>query len=502
MRAEVDNQGSRPPFSVAVLNLTGDLTVGHIIRTADVFGCSSVYCMGLKKFDIRSSVGLHKKSFVMRVDCTETEGGADGGKGMFSAEKFWNAVREFGLFPIFVDPSVGVRGGGEGGASERGMCVEIELECFSLPALIACLGGERGTSSLEKETASRLTPCFVFGHDMPLSFLWEGKGVEEKEAPFADWHHWLLSEMPPREGKAGPLNCSGGVETERRTDEKEETGERNMKLSADAFHSNFAEGKESSSSWSERFGKNRIACLRRAVRQGALTLFLSFFPPGFSPSVKVLEGDREEKPNGRREGREQEGQCRRERDDESQLMKWGDNEPCSGKKRNMNVQTEGESKSVRVTGEEPESMQKREKEVEGVGGSSGSFEGPNEREREKEKGAVSSVRTDVPSSTRRETLLRAPVTSVAACVIWTAFRQSIQMMACGPSQHTSDVKRKGPVEGSMEDDVRRGGDVSFPPPQRLLEGAVSWSAVDTGRQGKRTDEYGCERPKGFGQKID
>lgn len=45
------------PFAVGIINVTGDLNVGMIIRTASLLGAEAVHIFGRKKFDKRSTVG-------------------------------------------------------------------------------------------------------------------------------------------------------------------------------------------------------------------------------------------------------------------------------------------------------------------------------------------------------------------------------------------------------------------------------------------------------------
>lgn len=47
------------PFAIAIVNVSGDLNVGMLIRTAAVFGASQVYIFGRRKYDRRSTVGAH-----------------------------------------------------------------------------------------------------------------------------------------------------------------------------------------------------------------------------------------------------------------------------------------------------------------------------------------------------------------------------------------------------------------------------------------------------------
>lgn len=50
---------TRLPYAIACINLTGDLNVGSIIRSAAMLGCETVFIYGKKKFDKRGLVGAH-----------------------------------------------------------------------------------------------------------------------------------------------------------------------------------------------------------------------------------------------------------------------------------------------------------------------------------------------------------------------------------------------------------------------------------------------------------
>jgi hypothetical protein len=47
----------RLPFSVGTINITGELNVGMMIRSACLFGAEKFYTFGRKKYDKRSTVG-------------------------------------------------------------------------------------------------------------------------------------------------------------------------------------------------------------------------------------------------------------------------------------------------------------------------------------------------------------------------------------------------------------------------------------------------------------
>jgi tRNA G18 (ribose-2'-O)-methylase SpoU len=51
---------NRLPFSVGIINVTGDLNVGMMIRSASLLGAEKFYIFGRKKFDKRSTVGAEK----------------------------------------------------------------------------------------------------------------------------------------------------------------------------------------------------------------------------------------------------------------------------------------------------------------------------------------------------------------------------------------------------------------------------------------------------------
>ena len=50
----------RLPFSVGMINVTGDLNIGMAIRSASLMGAENFYIFGRRKFDKRSTVGAEK----------------------------------------------------------------------------------------------------------------------------------------------------------------------------------------------------------------------------------------------------------------------------------------------------------------------------------------------------------------------------------------------------------------------------------------------------------
>lgn len=53
-------KSDRLPFSVGMINVTGELNIGMALRTASLLGAENFYIFGRKKFDKRSTVGAEK----------------------------------------------------------------------------------------------------------------------------------------------------------------------------------------------------------------------------------------------------------------------------------------------------------------------------------------------------------------------------------------------------------------------------------------------------------
>jgi tRNA G18 (ribose-2'-O)-methylase SpoU len=62
------------PFAVCVLNVTGDLNVGNILRSAVCFGAEKLFILGRRKFDRRGAVGAQNYIDVERIDAIDEEG--------------------------------------------------------------------------------------------------------------------------------------------------------------------------------------------------------------------------------------------------------------------------------------------------------------------------------------------------------------------------------------------------------------------------------------------
>lgn len=85
------------PFAVCLLNITGDLNTGMIIRSASLFGAEKAIVFGRRKFDARSLVGVQNYIEIDKVsgfidDTTELD--------FF---KFKETIFDAGYFPILVD---------------------------------------------------------------------------------------------------------------------------------------------------------------------------------------------------------------------------------------------------------------------------------------------------------------------------------------------------------------------------------------------------------------
>jgi tRNA G18 (ribose-2'-O)-methylase SpoU len=59
------------PLSLLLFNLDGNMNVGMILRTAVVFGCSTVYLVGKKRYDPRSTVGAKNYITIHHVPCID-----------------------------------------------------------------------------------------------------------------------------------------------------------------------------------------------------------------------------------------------------------------------------------------------------------------------------------------------------------------------------------------------------------------------------------------------
>lgn len=94
--ANIQAQASLP-FAVCVLNLTGDLNVGMIVRTACTMGASEVILFGRRKYDKRSTVGAQNYIPIHRHN------GFRGDGETLDVDLFRQVMVDGGYDPIFVE---------------------------------------------------------------------------------------------------------------------------------------------------------------------------------------------------------------------------------------------------------------------------------------------------------------------------------------------------------------------------------------------------------------
>lgn len=87
----------RLPFGVCILNVTGELNVGTIIRNALLTGAKKVGIIGRRKYDKRGTVGSYNYLDVDRV-----EGLMDDGLTI-DPSVFWSWIDKNKFFPIFIE---------------------------------------------------------------------------------------------------------------------------------------------------------------------------------------------------------------------------------------------------------------------------------------------------------------------------------------------------------------------------------------------------------------
>ena len=88
----------RLPFAVCILNITGELNVGTIIRNALLTGAEKVVIMGRRKYDKRGTVGSQNYIDVERINALNEDGLT------IDTEIFWAWLRKGkGYKPFFVE---------------------------------------------------------------------------------------------------------------------------------------------------------------------------------------------------------------------------------------------------------------------------------------------------------------------------------------------------------------------------------------------------------------
>ena len=87
----------RHPFAVCILNVTGELNVGTIVRSALLTGARQVVIIGRRKYDKRGAVGSQNYIEVERI-----EGLRDDGLTI-DPDVFWGWMAKNGYKPVFVE---------------------------------------------------------------------------------------------------------------------------------------------------------------------------------------------------------------------------------------------------------------------------------------------------------------------------------------------------------------------------------------------------------------
>jgi len=87
---------SRLPYAVAALNITGDLNVSGIIRSAAMFGAEKVLLIGRKNFDRRGAVGAQNYVTIEKYSAMVDETTID-------ADAFFKIMEDNKYLPIAVE---------------------------------------------------------------------------------------------------------------------------------------------------------------------------------------------------------------------------------------------------------------------------------------------------------------------------------------------------------------------------------------------------------------
>ena len=90
-------RADRKRFGVCVLNVTGELNVGTIVRNAHLTGAKKVGILGRKKYDKRGCVGAEKYFDVERIDALNQDGIT------IDTNVFWSWVDANNFTPVFCE---------------------------------------------------------------------------------------------------------------------------------------------------------------------------------------------------------------------------------------------------------------------------------------------------------------------------------------------------------------------------------------------------------------
>lgn len=95
---QMENNKTRLPFAVCALNITGDLNIGIMMRSACLLGASKFFIIGRKRYDRRTTVGSQNYILVERHDAMLDE-------TTINSEYVLSIIRSAGYTPISVECS-------------------------------------------------------------------------------------------------------------------------------------------------------------------------------------------------------------------------------------------------------------------------------------------------------------------------------------------------------------------------------------------------------------
>ncbi len=87
----------RSPFGVCILNITGELNVGTIVRNALLTGARKVAILGRRKYDKRGTVGSENYINVERIEALNEDGLT------IDKDIFWTWIDDNNFMPIFCE---------------------------------------------------------------------------------------------------------------------------------------------------------------------------------------------------------------------------------------------------------------------------------------------------------------------------------------------------------------------------------------------------------------
>lgn len=90
-------QRDRLPYSIMLLNVSGDLNIGSSIRSAHLLGAKEVILFGRHKYDKRSTVGAENYVPTTIVDGLKSDGVT------LDADKFHEYIWQRSIYPFFVE---------------------------------------------------------------------------------------------------------------------------------------------------------------------------------------------------------------------------------------------------------------------------------------------------------------------------------------------------------------------------------------------------------------